>query len=606
MHSHSRSALSPLSTNPKAQSIAEARLPYKSFPTNVDRMDQGTRDTTQTSSSGSAVSNISLLDSESPSDDFQRRLLQHARDRRRMRDAVDGDAVHVQAFRKARPRPGVAMKMNGDDANEEDAAGSDIGSSRASSLDLPSNRPSPHEVDHPSPPNVPKQWATKGRQKNNFLRRINSDGPIERPRTPEHDPDVIYKRRTLFTGDSPHSDADWRATAADVPLPTAEPDSPSRMRRSPLLESFRRRRAPRQTSLDLIEELHPDPMGASKDIPTDTLRPRSAGVGIGRSGQTFGTLAERDEAGEQGQSVVAFKSNRGEGVAGHGSNASAAQGPDRPGARRSGSRDLLKQLARATSSTPSPHAKPSQSRNDQVLPQKRSQLQGQRPAATEVDHRLPTPPEDVPALPDIEKRPERAPATDRPQTQANSWKEEGQPQPGQPKSALEAILKSKLQEEVEDALGDSTIASLRDVIGDDTSADLSGLLPLDDETLDLINNVNTRVSNGEEVRQEEREHLRRMNDYLQSARSGVRDASKGLRRVEHQVDGADQSSAGHTHSCDRCGGQASVTLSSLLSGAMSSARDHFYRRSKKGLTFTWLGLACLAVLIWSMLEVSLW
>lgn len=584
---------------------------------------------TSSLSGGSAISDLSAFGSEDFSDDFKRRVFQHARDQRRMRDAVDGGAVRVQAFKKARPRPRVSDRMDGNGRQDEDNGGSDLGSERGS-LDLPSTHSSVSEGDNFASANVPKQWARKGLQKNNFLRRINSDGPMERPKTPEEDPDVIYKRRTAFTGDSPRSDVEWTQRAADVPLPSTEPDSPSRMRRSPLLESLRRRKEMRrQSSLDLIEELHPDPLQAG-----DVNGARHAflrGNTISGHTRTRSLVNLREEAAEADEqaSTAPLKGSNTTALS-----SSEAQVGDneihlRPGPRRLGSRDLLRQLARA-SATPSPPTKPAERPAGRPRSRKTSPSKKQAGSGGKIDHRLPTPPDDevvyseqletlvkTPTAsgrwvdtPATRTRKEVVPLSSEKPDDASSLPTEKArlaKNEREPKSALEAVLRSHTGQGADAALGDDTIASLRDLLNDDTTGDISQLLPLDDETLDLINNVNTRVDKGEDLRQDERAQLKRMTNFLKSARSGVRDASKGLKRVESQVEGAEARDATSLVRCSHCGCSGPVTLSSLLTNAARSFWDNFYYRPPKGPgKFTWLGIACLAFLVWFITEVTLW
>ena len=177
----------------------------------------------------------------------------------------------------------------------------------------------------------------------------------------------------------------------------------------------------------------------------------------------------------------------------------------------------------------------------------------------------------------------------------------------QPRSAVEAVIRAHEAQEAEDGLGDATIASLKGLVDDEATVDLSSLLPLDGETLDLINNVNVRVNRGEDLRTEEREQLNRMNEYLRAARSGIRDASKGLKRVEHQVEGADGQPPIVMKGHGREMRFDELTFSDIFRATSRSFRRQFATRSPKGhLSLTWLGLISLILLVWSMLEITLW
>jgi len=82
-------------------------------------MDERSQDE-NTQSSGSAISGLSQLESET--DDFGRQILEHTkqRDRQRMRDATTG---RVEAFRKARPRPRIALTMENLERNDASTQG---------------------------------------------------------------------------------------------------------------------------------------------------------------------------------------------------------------------------------------------------------------------------------------------------------------------------------------------------------------------------------------------------------------------------------------------------------------------------------------------------
>lgn len=595
-------------------------------------MEQTQQDLTRLSSSishGSAVSDLSAFGSEDFSDDFKRRVFQHARDQKRMRDAVDGGAVRVQAFKKARARPRVSDRVDDDRRQDEDNAGLDLSSERGS-LDLPSTRSSISDGDNFTSANVPKQWARKGLQKNNFLRRINSDGPMERPKTLEEDPDVIYKRRTAFTGDSPKSDGEWTQGAADVPLPSAEPDSPSRMRRSPLLESLRRRKEMRrQSSLNMIEELRSDPLQSGDAIAMKHASLSGNFTSARTRTRSLGNLGEEPgEAGEQAHGVN-FKSNHTTALSNNDVQADDDELQQRPGPRRLGSRDLLRQLARA-SATPSPPTKGAERPAERPRSRRTSPAKKQAGSAAEVGHRLPTPPDDEIIYSERLKSSAKTPLVtggwiDTPATRLQrdlvppassgeydrSSRAADQPRSAkserEPKSALDAVLRSQKTQGADAALGGDTIASLRELLNEDTTGDISQLLPLDDETLDLIYNVNTRVDKGGDLRQDERAQLKRMTNFLKSARSGVRDASQGLKRVESQVEGVETLDPSSIGRCSQCGCSGPVTLSSLLAGAARSFWENFYHRPLKGPgKFTWLGIACLAFLVWFFTEITLW
>ncbi|KAG9192288.1 hypothetical protein G6011_11022 [Alternaria panax] len=105
--------------------------------------------------------------------------------------------------------------------------------------------------------------------------------------------------------------------------------------------------------------------------------------------------------------------------------------------------------------------------------------------------------------------------------------------PQLPKSALQSLVdeaKSKGRRPSID-YGDSTINSLEDLITPSTES------PMEEDTLQGLQlPTETPRNEAERQRQQELQHLYRMNDRLRAARTSIRDASRGMKRVEDQVD----------------------------------------------------------------------
>ncbi len=203
-------ALSPISPN---RVLVDLRLLSKSGQSfdEFHVMDERSQDE-NTQSSGSAISGLSQLESET--DDFGRQILEHTkqRDRQRMRDATTG---RVEAFRKARPRPRIALTMENLERNDA--------STQGRGLELrPHSQPSQSSSERTTPLNLPLGWGRKGKQKNDFLGRINTPGEIVGREKQEGDADAIHVRRAAVTDGSSPSEFDWMAEAVNVPLPPAE------------------------------------------------------------------------------------------------------------------------------------------------------------------------------------------------------------------------------------------------------------------------------------------------------------------------------------------------------------------------------------------------
>ena len=213
----------------------------------------------------------------------------------------------------------------------------------------------------------------------------------------------------------------------------------------------------------------------------------------------------------------------------------------------------------------------------------------------------------------------QSPAASAPKSRSRTPSLAGK-QPSHPKSALEVLIQEARSNQSngnhpnEDAFGDDTLNSLRDIAGQDAEYDTT-VLDLDEDTLDLINNVRQPVDSAEAQRQHELQTLQRMNERLRTARAGVREARNGIKRMEHQVEEADGSDGGidfgstiHSGPCKRCGcPEGGAMLSRILRDAWKTLRRQFYVWPKgRRLRLTWLGMLCSLLLVWSISEVTLW
>jgi len=171
-----------------------------------------------------------------------------------------------------------------------------------------------------------------------------------------------------------------------------------------------------------------------------------------------------------------------------------------------------------------------------------------------------------------------------------------------------------------EAVEDSTLDSLRENAGLDVDHSTFNVdTQLDDETLNLIDNVNVPVSHAARERQLEDQVVKRMGERLRAVRTGLRDTSRGLKRVEREIvtaesTGSSSTSKKHqrkpsTVGCKSCDANE-VTLTSLIRKAWLYFTSFFYtwppsRRWRWLPRLTWLGLATFVVLIWSISETAL-
>ena len=175
-------------------------------------------------------------------DTFDKVLTQHARDERRVKNALENDS---QPFKKARTgiRAGLTLEnLQRKDANSQ-SSGSTLGSPALSS-----------KGSDPSL-NIPRDWGRKGRGDNRWLSRIDRNGgkftgDISKPRRLQ---DVSVSGSDRRRSSEPI--VDWMTEASDIPLPSIEggssqtdlrPPSPSKSTPTPAIR--------RQTSLSQIQE----------------------------------------------------------------------------------------------------------------------------------------------------------------------------------------------------------------------------------------------------------------------------------------------------------------------------------------------------------------
>ncbi|KAI9663374.1 MAG: hypothetical protein M1831_002658 [Alyxoria varia] len=651
----------------------------------------------------SAISGLSIL--EDDTDEFYQKSLEHLqRDKKRMQDAIAGGA---QAFRRARLDHRVALNMeNLERRNEQENAPPILQAQKKI------HRRTASAGDSTASPNVPQQWGRKGKlQKNAFLGRINSSRSIDREKKKEplEDPDAIYPYKTLFTGDSPDQDFD----TADAAVPSVERGSPHRSRTSrrpfhrsrtetdplrqimqleeaglpddsPISLRSQRRRVSEGVRFEETEDVEvEDPEGEMQPGALRRLRrPMSSGqvFPISQSTQSFreeGSPERRlhsrpDTVHIESQSIADPLS----GGAGRGRSSMQAARPD---PKRLSSRDLLRQLARASSS-PSPSSrdfnyapqdfKGAQSdsarfgkqhagthalqKDGGVINDKNVvNLGDTRPApetanASNAPNRiaLPTPPpEQKRASPGKTPSPKRTPrvagawvgtptikaaplrpcrsdehlttksAAEETETSMSNVND----QPSRPGSALKALIqksvaatgpKARVSRD-SDELGDAAVTSLQEFVASGDPEHTQSLLAMDDDTLELVANVGTPMQFSSKERGEEQLALQRMAQNLRAVRRSVRDATRGITRVEQEVETAGTSkgdrSSIHCEHCQNCSA-FSPTLWTVLMATWNSflRKCYFYHGKDRRIRFTWFGIFLIAMCAWLVSEYSLW
>ncbi|KAF2145044.1 uncharacterized protein K452DRAFT_356380 [Aplosporella prunicola CBS 121167] len=343
---------------------------------------------------GSVMSGLSSLSDDT--DEFGRMLIQQARDEQHKQGALRGS---VQPFRKARTHPRVGLTLENLERNNRQQP-----SPARQQRDSPESFNGSDRSDPPVRP--PRQWGSKARHDNSWLRRINAADPMQEQSGEESD--ASYQQRVAVGERTPR--------AADVPLPSVE-DSPAILRK--LVEgtpsSTKRYDAslqewdlsddltsgsflastpamPRNTRLDDIRQRERESMnqnvvetngqGRSRGTSPEgsPTRPSSAykynqtkadGSGLRERPESEVNLPTRldrlrskrvmnapvaADTGETipGSPVVVYRSPPGKGEGDRGQTSP----PKRFGSRSNDSHDLLRRLARATSNSPSPSRSP--------------------------------------------------------------------------------------------------------------------------------------------------------------------------------------------------------------------------------------------------------
>lgn len=674
--------------------------PAMSFPAQVE-----TRHTEET---------LSLTSLESDADDFDRRMIQTARDARRLNDAP---TPKVHAFSKARVHPRVGVTLEN---LERHNSRTNVSNPPSRLISPPSSSGSAR-----SDPalNVPSGWGRKARVKRDWMRTITAEDsrgsqvhedatdriasdPEETPRRGADEPRQSIEDSPLshksFLHGTPLSQRrrsidEWSFDMNEASLIASTPYRP----RNTILDNIRQREIEslreqhvatsrldktrdgsseevRQPSTKSTEdqrvEVALEPVSPSQSASEPRLHRRT------NSWQAVGKAPALTGQGLENSPIVVYKkSSETIGMVDGRLLANQATPARRPPNRKDDSHDLLRRLARA-SSTPSPgpsrtEVLPSQTtsmkqlgsssqtavadtsplkstaakdvetvekeagerlRNARpfahvdVTPEsgERSILDPKTPVVTGawVDTMLETPASTTTRQPagrpqassprkhyPIRKAVENLQPTTR-QEEPQQVKAEVS-RPDLPRSVLDAIVEqaraSGRQRPTD--YGDSTINSLEELIAPLAGTPESGGAEEDTMALDIPSAAPRNES--ERRRQEELLHIREMDQKLRSTRTSLRDTSRGIRRVEEQIERNGQSDGRsniNEHNADRegvvhrehkcpCADNGHAQFS-LWNGFKLLFYDssHASRPRRRGLT--WLSVLLLTLITWFVLE----
>jgi hypothetical protein len=661
-------------------------------------------------SGGSAVSDLSALDNE-PTDEFGKRILQHARDKKRIDNAIRSG----QPFRKTRPRPRLSAgfgAQEGQDGLRTEPDHQRTGSAGSSGSDPPLN--------------VPSQWGRRARRKPEWLRTFQSP-ENEAKEAEKTDEDAIIPHRTAYTGDD-----DWERVGHE-PLPSIETTPPS-MRRiradttptslrhmnttlqdalgsddqdfngasllasTPAAVNRRNRRIDELTRLEIetmerrqiTTRTHQVFDRPKSDAPEERplTAPSEDSEPLPRRRRSL--FANKENVKPNGDVNAGLKKADTPGLVNRTAQAVTFKNPQRPSLHnRNDSIDLLRNLARVSSLSPSPAR-----RSTEVATAEKRAMETDKAAQRQL---YPTPeadqqevkgkeggqkqaPAEQPA-PAVEVTPARQQPADEAKTPVVTGASNGTPaatfdvrpllkstdlaivrafgspsgeaalepsgnpvedhirrihsEPVHAKSALADVLKD-LKAQPNAQYGETTIQSLEDIVNpnlDPTDPTLTAEIEqarealLDEEAID----DGQPLTQAEKDRRQEALALEALNKSLRRTRTSIKDADRGLRRVENRIETAQPATTApiegkaiiihHQSSetphlptigkhdrivCSHCGG---TFYGSVWHALWVEFRENFYTFDDETkwttIRLTWLGLICLSFWVWLITEYTL-
>ncbi|KXT09411.1 hypothetical protein AC579_8441 [Pseudocercospora musae] len=590
------------------------------------------------SGSGSEVSNLSALN-ENETDDLGRRILENQREAQRARQ-------ENRPFWRAKPRPRTTIPVE----TLASSAAAESGHQRAASAG--SNKTDP-------PLNVPREWGRRAKRRTDWPRKLGLEEELDR-QLPRADDDSIFPHRTLYTGD------DNPLLSPGGVMASLENTPPSMRRRRQMSSpsSLHHMNTTLQSALDYEDIEFNDasllvstPAVNHRNRKIDMLMQKEIEVVEKRAvaRRSLETLARRatDEArpgsapsggqiravGRRG-SNLSDKENEPDDVAISNPPEQAARPARRSQHGRNDSIALLRKLARVSSLSPSP----ARDKEDE------RRASGSLPAAIKDDDTKPSEARTDSRRVRIDERAKRGDEgagldtgaqktpmvtggwVDTP-AKSDSNKTSKDPrrilsEPIRPKSALEAVVQDA-KEKGDPLLGENTLASLEDIVHppDATNSTLNYDTNGTSNPPTRDHETGAGLTQAEKDRRQEDLALENLNKRLRSTRSTIKDANRGLRRIENRIEAASESDSqpdripGPHDSdfeawastlppytdhncrtiCAHCGG----SYTSVWRGLWVEFRENFYTwtgAKQQNLQITWLGWTIIAWWIWFMLE----
>lgn len=657
----------------------------------------------------------SVLDNATETDEFGNRLREFARTRKQDHDEQrmhDATTTTVQAFKRARPRPRVASILNRDPPP-------------AAQDGLDSSNDVAPAFQFAEPHNIPAAWGKRGRQRNDYLRRL-SEHQSQHTDSGDSTQELsteISPRVSLQDSASPDAAArqgPTRATDRTAAPPTYGQTTPSKLPRlfgnnqpraitkpqdiddsdivvveSPAASASSRRQAnstrQHETGAAAAHQtgtLKSDEPSKRSPLPRRSVPPAGhADLNIDHALDTRAHVISHTKTNTKYESpspIKLAKSAETVAINNRDVRAGGETLSSRPDLPRQDSRDILRQLARSGVTPPpsSEDKRPSSTRSRFGFMKKKSKdtvLHMARSTDLEKDvepvaaDSLPGPKPDTPGgnvvedlslLPDVsdesilppvdglhkrlalERHVDALPsaeefASDIPMTKSVQT---GSDRVGAALSLLAAKVlhddeHKAVSRESQKARGTSSVEARHtgalhitsteaETFGpneqsstmieesEEVDIDTEMLQPeqefqlsaeLDEDTMQLISNVTRPLSDAEQERRQEQAALNRMKARLKEARSGLRDVNRGMKRVEMQVELADEGQHERQAICQHCGSASQLTASSIVKILWRGFRSLFYTWPAGGrLRLTWLGITLLTIITWCITEETLW
>ncbi|KAF1920847.1 hypothetical protein BDU57DRAFT_27610 [Ampelomyces quisqualis] len=538
---------------------------------------------------------LSSVDAE---DDFDRRMIQHARDERRLQDALSGSA-RVQAFRKARaPRLGLTV------ANVEQNNARTHGALEANAhahVQLASPPSSSGSTRSDPAIHAPAAWGRKSRSNRSWMRTITCEELLQTTPPPAHDAAKgLRDDQTEWDLTFELNEASIIASTPYIPRNTMLDDIRQREAAAGPAAALPEKGGPvrhrREDSQDLLRRLArvsntPSPRR------TEPPRPQTAPASqLPSSSQTLSRKEPQPPASTENHGPDVEEPPLPE-ASSKALTSAPATGSQQQEQKKSPAEPEAPQASAPEEEPEDVDATPVPSERARLVPKTPvvtgAWVDTPGPRTTQKHISIAPPPSSSPkkGSPRRSKSPIKSTTTRVHKVIAETTLAASRPQ--LPSSALQALVQeAKANGRRQSAdLGDSTINSLEDLVSPEGDMDEDTLQGLQLPTI-------TPRNEAERQRQQELQHLHRMNDRLRAARTSIRDASRGMKRVEDRVEHGEEVEGGAKAGLCECPCAVKGHAFSLRSTLPSLFWDPTLKTKRRGTSWRTLGgLTTLSILM---------